>query len=402
MKKNSCIFVPDRLLSREILWWWGFLHFFTNNKSKIVKTRQLYVGLLFLFMAGNVPEQATAQIIQEFNRHSYRINAGVLTHFGDIKQNAIWPERDEMKMAGSVNLEYHLSPVMSINSGFMYGTLGGMRDHASFETRLVEFSLSGVVRFNQLLFPHAAINNRISVYGFGGIGFLDYDAGYYEYGILSDVAEGYAFIVPIGAGIAFRLGQRVDMYIESASRITGNDWIDAYIGSPDPKDVYNFTSIGLAFRLGSNTRGRNWSSRSVVHEHVAPTPPPPPPPPPPVHRQPQPEPQAAQVEEEKEVLKSESFEVEPPLEQTHRELVDHEKNDYFVILGSFGYRNNADSFMESLRRKGFNPMILRSETGLFRVSVDSFYNRADATQRLQQIRSHFPEHQDAWLLIRKR
>jgi len=80
----------------------------------------------------------------------------------------------------------------------------------------------------------------------------------------------------------------------------------------------------------------------------------------------------------------------------------HEANQFFVILGSFQILENASRFVESLRAKGFAPVILVSETGMHRVSVNSYTEEQSARSRVNHIRTEFPEHQDAWLLIRRR
>lgn len=75
-------------------------------------------------------------------------------------------------------------------------------------------------------------------------------------------------------------------------------------------------------------------------------------------------------------------------------------NTYFVILGSFIEKNNAENFMVTLRGQNFNPTILLSETGFHRVSVDSYQEEAPARRRIQHIRTNYPEYHDTWLLIR--
>ncbi len=79
----------------------------------------------------------------------------------------------------------------------------------------------------------------------------------------------------------------------------------------------------------------------------------------------------------------------------------HDENTYFVIVGSFSYRENAERFLVTLQGQGFSPVILVSETGFHRVSVDSYDIEAPARSRIQQIRSTHPEYHDTWLLIRK-
>jgi len=80
----------------------------------------------------------------------------------------------------------------------------------------------------------------------------------------------------------------------------------------------------------------------------------------------------------------------------------HDPNLYFVILGSFRSPENANRFKDALADQGFEPVILISESGLHRVSIDSFTDEIVARTRVNRIRNNYPEYQDAWLLIRKR
>ncbi len=75
-------------------------------------------------------------------------------------------------------------------------------------------------------------------------------------------------------------------------------------------------------------------------------------------------------------------------------------NTYFVIVGSFIERSNAENFMVTLRGQNFSPTILLSETGFNRVSVDSYQEEAPARRRIAHIRRNYPEYHDVWLLIR--
>ncbi len=80
--------------------------------------------------------------------------------------------------------------------------------------------------------------------------------------------------------------------------------------------------------------------------------------------------------------------------------VSQDENTYFVILGSFIERENAENFMVTLRGQNFSPTILLSETGFNRVSVDSYEEEAPARRRIAHIRRNYPEYHDVWLLIR--
>lgn len=79
----------------------------------------------------------------------------------------------------------------------------------------------------------------------------------------------------------------------------------------------------------------------------------------------------------------------------------NEANTYFVILGSFGQLDNAKNFRETLLNEGFSPIILHSETGYYRVCVNSYKGEAEARSRVNEIRQAFPKYADLWLLIKQ-
>lgn len=74
---------------------------------------------------------------------------------------------------------------------------------------------------------------------------------------------------------------------------------------------------------------------------------------------------------------------------------------YFIIVGSFSSNENAGRFKSQLMGQGFKPIVLHSESGYYRVCVDSFTDEAAARSRVQQIRTQYPKYSDAWLLIKK-
>lgn len=74
---------------------------------------------------------------------------------------------------------------------------------------------------------------------------------------------------------------------------------------------------------------------------------------------------------------------------------------FFVIVGSFSSNENAGNFKQELVKQGFKPIVLHSETGYYRVCVDSFTDEAAARSRVQNIRVKYPKYADSWLLIKK-
>ncbi|MDX8337944.1 SPOR domain-containing protein [Draconibacterium sp. IB214405] len=76
-------------------------------------------------------------------------------------------------------------------------------------------------------------------------------------------------------------------------------------------------------------------------------------------------------------------------------------NTFFVILGSFGQLDNAKNYRTTLIDEGFTPIILHSETGYYRVCVNSYKSESEARGRVAQVRNAFPKYSDVWLLIKE-
>jgi cell division protein FtsN len=74
---------------------------------------------------------------------------------------------------------------------------------------------------------------------------------------------------------------------------------------------------------------------------------------------------------------------------------------YFVIIGSFSSNDNANRYKQELTPKGFSPIVLHSETGYYRVCVNSYNDEFEARKRVSKIRTDYPQYADTWLLIKK-
>ena len=74
---------------------------------------------------------------------------------------------------------------------------------------------------------------------------------------------------------------------------------------------------------------------------------------------------------------------------------------FFLIVGSFSSSENAGKFKQDLTQQGFKPIILHSETGNYRVCIESFNDEASARSSVQKIRTQYPKYADSWLLIKK-
>ncbi len=74
--------------------------------------------------------------------------------------------------------------------------------------------------------------------------------------------------------------------------------------------------------------------------------------------------------------------------------------NFFVIVGSFGNYDNAIRLKNNLQGEGFNPIILKSESGYYRVCINSYTNETDARAKVHEIRQKYSNFSDCWLLIK--
>jgi hypothetical protein len=100
------------------------------------------------------------------------------------------------------------------------------------------------------------------------------------------------------------------------------------------------------------------------------------------------------AEEEPTIIKNDIEEAEVEVE----EVVAPVKNTYFIIGGSFKYRNQADEFIAKLTTKGVSGTdVLSSSNGRFRVSLAGFVDKQQAVEALELFRKKHGL-TSAWLL----
>jgi len=83
------------------------------------------------------------------------------------------------------------------------------------------------------------------------------------------------------------------------------------------------------------------------------------------------------------------------------DVASNQNMNFFLIVGSFGSYENATKLKTDLMGKGFTPIVLKSETGNFRVCSNSFNTESDARKKVNEIRQKYPNFNDCWLLIKK-
>lgn len=222
-----------------------------------------------------------------YNRWAVRFSGGTSIFFGDIKQQAVVPSSDpknEWRFGGSMGLEYRISPVFSLRGQTVYAGIAGTKTKSdrNFEGEMIEGSL-GIGLYPVNIFSTS--NGRFAeFYLMAGIGLLQFDANLFRLsdgqtiagsgngngmGIGGKTLEAIAFA---GFGVDFPLNEKWMVSFETSNKAVSNDEMDLTV-SQSKYDIYNFTSLGVTYRIGSKNFKKphiTKSSKSIATEKKSP------------------------------------------------------------------------------------------------------------------------------------
>jgi len=248
-----------------------------------MKRKEMFRNITLLLILGLlsqtqlIADNNEDQGANTYNRFSVGLSGGVISPFTDVRENPFFPDQDEITFGGRLMLNFHLSPVYTLQTNVLYGEMQGINteENREFETDLIEATLNARISINKLLNPQGRYSESVNFYGFVGAGLLAYRSRLYEN---NEIINYYGYkdqghttdnlkpelIIPYGLGINFKVSERFDIGLETGFRYSTSRRLDAWPYGSDHKDQYNFTSIGITIRLGSNTRSMDWAPLSEV------------------------------------------------------------------------------------------------------------------------------------------
>ncbi len=178
-----------------------------------------------------------------------------------------------------MGLNYHLSPALSLQGRFLYGQLEGLQEKRNLEFRadIYEAVINARISLNTLFNPLSRSNQWMNFYATIGAGVLLHETELLDTQTGAVIRWPYqgregvsqrdthsAFVVPFGLGLNFKVSERLDIGIESTLGYAFTDELDARVVDGSRKDMYNYTSVGLTFRLGRNTHSKDWMPAYVA------------------------------------------------------------------------------------------------------------------------------------------
>ena len=215
-----------------------------------------------------------------YQKWALRLQGGTSIFFGDIKENLILPSttgKSEWRAGGSFTAEYRPRPVVGLRGQALYTQLAGTKTVSDlyFTADVMEATLA-VSIYPVNLFSGSK-QHKIDVYLIAGMGFTNFNSNLYQLSSDIKVASsgngngtgigGRTFepIVTAGFGIDFNLSQNWSLVFETTNKAISNDKMDLTV-SQSAYDIYNFTSIGLAFKFGSGEASKSRMKNAIEKE----------------------------------------------------------------------------------------------------------------------------------------
>lgn len=244
-----------------------------------MKTRKILVfGLLACFLStGYSFGQGNQGTNAGYDRFSIGLQLGLFFPYGDVREWRYLPTPDELSFGGGLSLMYTLSPVFTLRSQFLLGSLKGndREEGFRFESNFLDANLQGLVSFTKFLAPRWEGNTRFDLYGGVGLGFVGYRTLLYRNNVLHREV-GYSgrgtvkeprsvdLHIPLSLGMRYNVSPRIDVFVETSFRFSKTDDLDGLDRPFSQNDAYNFSSVGVAIKLGPNRKALSWASPSTM------------------------------------------------------------------------------------------------------------------------------------------
>jgi flagellar motor protein MotB len=223
----------------------------------------------------------------KYNSWSVSGAFGPLFMYTDLSDYSFFPS-GKINFGPSLLITKHLFPSMALELQYLQGNMNGEKGLYAFEGDLQDFSINGIVVINQLLTHPGPINDKWNYYVKFGLGatlfrnrLLNQADGSVVrkadlYGNSSDLFEvkGYQeddptrktsrqneLVMPLGAGVMYRINKNFDVGLESTMRFSLEDDLENIL-TGSTNDRYLFTALNVSYKIGrKNKRHLRWTHR---------------------------------------------------------------------------------------------------------------------------------------------
>lgn len=209
------------------------------------------------------------------NIHGWSIGLGISATlpFIEIKHNKLFSfsiYSNSIREAVNVDISRKISSYITLQGQYTFSQLYGRRfdngfngRNTYFQTDLNEFTLNAIINLNKIFFP--SFNDEVSRFGVyvkAGAGLLKYrsiervlnsDSVIRSFGYNNN-GETYGkmlstFVIPVGAGIKYRISNSFDIRLEGLMKFTGTNNIEAD-NNNTKSGKYAITTLELTYKPG--------------------------------------------------------------------------------------------------------------------------------------------------------
>jgi outer membrane protein OmpA-like peptidoglycan-associated protein len=199
------------------------------------------------------------------------INAGPTIFLGDVTQHYDWYKMDlsNPKVSFGINLTKEFSCAFSVRGQLGYGWLAGKKDfyaggspaNLAFNAHFYHFNAQVKINFFDL-FAGGKCYRRFNLYGFAGIGFINFQNRLYRNGV-EVLSWGYGRIgthkwvtettIPFGLGVDLRLGQKWRINLDVEAVWVDNEKLDRVVGMYE-HDAFIYPNLGISYNISKHNR----------------------------------------------------------------------------------------------------------------------------------------------------
>ncbi len=197
------------------------------------------------------------------NRWNLGISLGPDFYFGDLTYGNAGPKKN-LSLAGSLVIGWQITNVFGTRLQFTGAWINGSADSLingelvenPLTGLLVEGNLQAVINFTNILSLYRT-SRWFFLYGTVGLGYAGWYTEFpnqaYDAGTIStnNPLNNFhaALVVPVGAGVQFRLGDRVNASVEYTFHLVVSDLLDQ-TSTRSNNDRFDYLAFGISLNLG--------------------------------------------------------------------------------------------------------------------------------------------------------
>lgn len=244
--------------------------------NKIVKKEIKYIVILFLITGFLIPQISLGQAwggrktkAGFWDNWAINLNGGLTSFYGDLSKfdSEIMGKltKESGPAFGGILTKHIVNNKIGISGQLLYGNLQGENtsSNLTFEASFIEYNIHA--RFNLVNLISKKYMPKFGFELYGGIGQFMFKATRYNIQLSEVYTEDTGtpeFVYFFGAGISYKVIDKLGITIDMAMRQAQNDKLDDYIRN-DNFDYYTYINIGVTYHIESvfKSNGRSSNTR---------------------------------------------------------------------------------------------------------------------------------------------